>query len=240
MTLPEDLTPEALAQHLGSRAVRAYPAMLSTHADAVAWARSDAPSGALVVADYQAAGRGHGGLEWTVHPGKDLGFSMVCRPGLEGEREGWCDIAALLGVAEAIEAPSVEWPYAIVGDEGRKAELTVEATADEVGLLWAVVTVLVPSAAPDRAATLARCADAIEARLAEPVETVLAEFRKRCVTLGREVRARLVPMGPNGTVVCGQAVDVRDDGSLVVLDEHERRVAVPPRSLGLLEPAAAS
>lgn len=233
--LPDDLSSETLAAELGSRPVRSYPAVLSTHADALAWARSEGPSGAVVVADYQASARGHGGLEWEVHPGADLGFSMVCRPGLPGEREGWVDVAALLGMADALEAPALEWPDLVTADGQRVAALTVEAASDAIGLLWAVVTVLVPAAAPDRARTLARAAKAIEARLAEPVDAVREAYRQRCATLGREVRAHLVPMGPNGTVVCGEAVDVRDDGSLVIRDEEQRRVAVPPRSLGIIE-----
>lgn len=238
--LPADLSAEALGDALGDRPVRAYPAVLSTHADALAWARADAPSGAVVAADYQAGARGHGGIEWPVHAGADLGFSMVCRPGLPGEREGWVDVAALLGLTDALGAPTLEWPDTVTADGERVAALTVEAASDAVGLLWAVVTVLVPDAAPDRPGTLARAVEGIEARLAQPVEEVRSAFRDRCGLLGRAVRARLVPMGPNGTVVCGEAVDVRDDGSLVISDEEERRVAVPPRSLGVLEVPAAS
>ncbi|MDQ4130536.1 MAG: hypothetical protein M3133_06040, partial [Actinomycetota bacterium] len=71
------------------RPVRTYPAILSTSADAFAWARAGAPEGALVVADYQAAPRGRAGLPWEVRPGEGLGFSLVLRPELPPEREGW-------------------------------------------------------------------------------------------------------------------------------------------------------
>ena len=67
--VPSDLDPDVLAQALPGRPVRSYPALLSTDADAQAWARTGASAGAVVVADYQASPRGRGGLPWTVRPG---------------------------------------------------------------------------------------------------------------------------------------------------------------------------
>ena len=62
MALGDDLSAEALAAVLPGRPIRAYPALLSTEADALAWARAGAPSGALVAAAYQAAPRCRAGL----------------------------------------------------------------------------------------------------------------------------------------------------------------------------------
>lgn len=57
MELSTDLSAHALAEALPGRPVRSYPAMLSTEADALAWARAGADDGAVVVAGYQAAPR---------------------------------------------------------------------------------------------------------------------------------------------------------------------------------------
>ena len=50
--------------------------------------------------------------------------------------------------------------------------------------------------------------------LSDPVgrDALFDDYRRRCVTVGREVRAEL----PGGTVVEGQATDVAPDGALVV------------------------
>jgi BirA family transcriptional regulator, biotin operon repressor / biotin---[acetyl-CoA-carboxylase] ligase len=78
---------------------------------------------------------------------------------------------------------------------------------------------------------------AIEARCAQIPDAVLFDYRPRCATLGRNVRARLIPVGPAGVEVSGRAVDALPDGALVVIRADDRRVAVRPQHLGLLEDA---
>ncbi len=232
-----DLDGEHVALLLGERPVRAYPALLSTESDAMAWARGGAPSGAVVVADYQASPRGRAGLPWEVQPGRGLGFSLVTHPGLPSEREGWPYVAALLAVAEALGDARLDWPDTVLGatEERPLAQLGVYVEPGSVGIAWATITVLVLDALPPRAPMLAGLVDGIEARLLDDPDRVLVEFRERCATLGRQVRARLIPMGPSGPEVVGEAVDVLADGALVIRTERGSRVAVPPQDLGLLE-----
>jgi len=237
-----DLDAEHVAQLLGERPVRAYPALLSTESDAAAWARSGAPTGAVVVADYQASPRGRGGLPWTVQPGRGLGFSLITHPDLRSEREGWPYVAASLAVAEVLGATQLDWPDTVLGtaDEGPLAELGVYVEPGPASIAWATVTVLIGGALPPRGPLLAAVVDRIEERLLADPELVLGDFRERCVTLGRQVRARLIPMGPSGPEVVGEAVDVLEDGALVIRTERGSRVAVPPQNLGLLEDPAGS
>ena len=61
MGLDDDLAADALAADLPGRPLRSYPALLSTEADALAWARAGGPGGAVVVAGYQASPRGRAG-----------------------------------------------------------------------------------------------------------------------------------------------------------------------------------
>src|SRR5207244_2568339 len=86
--LSGDLSPDALARIVPGRALRAYPAMLSTESEAAAWARAGAPEGAFVVAGYQASPRGRGGISWQVDHHHDLAFSLILRPQLPALREG--------------------------------------------------------------------------------------------------------------------------------------------------------
>ncbi len=109
-----------------------------------------------------------------------------------------------------------------------------------MGIAWATVTVLVGAALPPRGPLLAGLVDRIEERFLDDPDRVLGDFRERCVTLGRQVRARLIPMGPSGPEVVGEAVDVLADGALVIRTERGSRVAVPPQNLGLLEDPAGS
>lgn len=236
MEVGQDLSAEALSEHLLDRPLRAYPALLSTEADALAWARAGAPEGAVVVADYQAAPRGRAGLLWRVEPGRGLAFSLVLRPRLSPEREGWLYTVATSGLADvAGEEAGIEWPDEVKVGRERNSAVGIQAGFGAHGTEWAVVTVLVEDAAPPRGPLLERVVAAIEARLRERSADVLSAYLERCATLGRRVRARMIPMGPGGPEFTGRAVSALKDGALLLETAEGRRVAVRPQNLGLLE-----
>lgn len=236
MELGEDLSADALAAALGERPARAYPAMLSTEAEALAWARAGAPDGAVVVADFQAAPRGRGGWRWEVMPGAGLGFSLILRPGLAAEREGWLYTAVSCGVADALgDGVAITWPDELHEDGRRVAAVAIQADTRGDRLAWAVASVLVADAAPPRAPLLGKVVEAVEARVRAPAGRVLADYGPRCQTIGRDVRARLVPLGPRGPEVSGTAVRALADGALLLATADRRRVAVRPQALGILE-----
>lgn len=234
----DDLSPQAVQEALPRREVRTYPALLSTEAEALSWARAGAPAGAVVVADYQAAPRGRAGYPLEVEPGEGLGFSLVLRPRLPPEREGWLYVVTTSGLADVLAPDAViEWPDTVrsapgatrTGAVGMHVELGPGLTQ------WAVATVVVPRVDPPRALRLAELVAAIEQRYTSTPDSVLDDYRPRCTTLGRTVRARLVPMGPSGPQVSGEAVECLPDGALVVVTDQGNRVAVRPQHLGVLE-----
>lgn len=218
---------------LPGREVRSYPALLSTEAEALAWARAGAPAGAVVVAGYQASPRGRAGLPWEVRPELDAAFSLVLRPALPVAREGWVYVVASAGVADAAgEGAAVGWPDEVRRGGERAAAVGVQTGLGPEGVEWAVVSVLLVGWRAIRAAV-----EAIEAAAARPSVDVLRDYLPRCETIGRRVRARLIPLGPAGPQVTGTAVGCLPDGSLRIETEEGRVVAVPPQNLALLEPA---
>ena len=233
-----DLNPDRVSAALADRPVRCYPAMLATEPVAMAWAREGVASGAVVVADYQASPRGRGGWPWTVQAGRGLGFTLVVRPDLEPEREGWPYVPSLLALLDVVGDADgrMLWPDAVCAGDGKVlARLGVYVELGPSRTDWATVTVLVEHADPPRAPLLARCVEAIEQRLAQRAEQVLADYVARCATLGLQQRARLIPLGPGGPEVVGEAVAVLADGALVLRTVRGSRVAVPPQNLGLLD-----
>jgi BirA family biotin operon repressor/biotin-[acetyl-CoA-carboxylase] ligase len=234
--LTGDLSAEELNRVLPGRPIRFYPALLSTEADALAWVRAGAPDGAVVAADYQASPRGRAGMEWHPAPGESVAFSLVLRPRLPAEREGWLYIVAVAGLADALGGEArIEWPDQVLVGAERAGAVGVQTGLGASGIEWAVVNVLVAQAAPRRAAAVARAVEAIENRCRERPAPALADYLRRCSTLGRRVRARLIPLGPGGVVITGKAVNARTDGSLVLERDDGVRVAVRPHGLGLLE-----
>lgn len=233
-----DLGQDEVTAALGSRPVRAYPALLSTEPVAMAWARHGASSGAVVVADYQASPRGRGGLPWTVRAGSGLGFTLVSRPELPPEREGWPYVPALLALHDVLgsDDSGLSWPDTVHGPQGQVlARLGVYVELGPQRIQWLTATVLVEDALPPRAPLLGQLVEALEQRLAAAPEQVLADYLPCCSTLGLQRRARLIPLGPGGPEVTGEAVDVLADGALVLRTVRGSRVAVPPQNLGVLE-----
>lgn len=244
MTETFDLSRESIAELLPERAFRTFPAILSTEAEAMAWARQGAPDGAVVTAGYQASPRGRSGLSFGQlnEPGHGLGFSLVVRRDLPERAEGWLYAVATLGVFDAIDddALSVEWPDQLLRDGATEVAAGVQAEVAAGRLRWAVVTVFLPSAEPPRTGLLARAVAGIEARLEQPPEALRADYRGRCGTLGRHVQARLLPLGPAAPTHVGRAVDLATDGGLVIEEASGARVVIDPQSLGFLEDPAPS
>lgn len=235
MELDPDLRLDALRGALGERPVRSYPALVSTESEALAWARADAPHGAVVVAGYQAAPRGRAGWPWTVRPGADLVFSLVLRPRLPADREGWVYLVATMALADVTGGDSrIKWPDEVLRGTIRLGAVGVQAELGPVGMEWAVMTLLLFDAPTPRAEVVARVATAVDTRLRSPSEGVLGDYLPRCATIGRGVRARLLPLGPSGPEVVGRARECRADGALVV-ETAGGEVAVRPQDLGVLE-----
>jgi len=141
--MSDDLSGEALTAALAGRPCRAYPALLSTDAEAVAWARTGAPAGAVVAADYQASARGRGGLPWTVRPGRDLCFSLVLRPAITADEEGWIFVATALAVLEVLGGEAtVEWPDRVLRAGRPVADVAGHAGLGAGGVAWVVANLL--------------------------------------------------------------------------------------------------
>lgn len=221
---------------MSPRPVRTYPALLSTDADARAWARSGGPAGGVVVADYQASPRGRGGLPWTCRPGQDLCCSLLLRPQLTPDDEGWLFVAAAVGVADVLGGVlEIEWPDRILRDGKLAADVSGSAGLGAAGVDWAVVNVLIYDVEVPRGPLLGKLADAVE-RVQQPQPEALARYRAQCTTLGRAVVAHLIPTWPDGVQIAGAAVTVLEDGALVILEAAMgRRMAVRPQHLARLE-----
>lgn len=245
-----DLSVEALRARLGSRPFRTYPALLSTGADAQAWARSGGPHGGVVVADYQASPRGRSGLSWSTTIGVSLCFSMLVRPGLRPDDEGSLYLAALLGLGDALDAATganpgggdtlggrtvLWWPDEVRIAGQRVGAVGVDSELDAHQVTWAVINVLVEDAGADRAGLIAGIIRAIEARLDQAPDQLATEFSDRCGTIGHRVRARMIPLGPAGPVAEGVARTCLPDGALAIMTPSGAGVAVRPQHLGLVD-----
>lgn len=113
----------------------------STNAGARALAERGAPSGLVVTAAEQTAGRGRHGRDWFSPAGGALLYSAVLRPLAD---RPLLPLAAPLAVCEAIESLSghrcaVKWPNDVWIDGRKVAGVLIEGRPERSGGGWAVI-----------------------------------------------------------------------------------------------------
>ena len=211
-------------------------------------------NGALMLAETQTAGRGRAGRNWVSPPDVNLYFTLILTPAPEDV--ACLAYVTPLAVAHAIEEvaslkgvalrPDLKWPNDLLIDGRKVAGVLIETTSTGDGRLVALVGIginvnLDVAEYPE----IAEIATSLKAALGFTVarEEVLAfvcnhfeslfeaaksgdrepfrEWRDRLINLGRPVTA-------NGTrePIEGIAVDVGDDGALIIEQSDGHRVSV--------------
>jgi BirA family biotin operon repressor/biotin-[acetyl-CoA-carboxylase] ligase len=217
--------------------VRRHADIDSTNREAADLARAGAPEGVVVVADHQTAGRGRLDRTWEAPSGSSLLLTALLRPTLVAPRLHLVTMAVALAAADAcVEvagfSPELKWPNDLVVGGRKLAGVLAEASFDGTELEWVVVGIGVnvnwPDDLPadldgiavaanhvagrtvDRERLLVELLARLETRYSS-LDSVAGDYRARCATIGRDVRVDLP-----GETFEGRAVDVDDDGHLVV------------------------
>lgn len=216
--------------------VRVVESTGSTNADLVAAAGAGEPSGTVLVAEEQTAGRGRLDRQWSSPPRSGLTFSMLLAPDWPAMQWGWVPLAAGVALAEVVREcglveVGIKWPNdLLVGNRkcagilsevaaGRVVVgvgLNVTTTADELPSLppgqQPTSLVIEGAVATDRATLLLSMLRHFDHLLSGGVDTVRERLLEVCFTVGSEVRVEL----PGGESIEGLAVDVDHEGRLVV------------------------
>jgi BirA family biotin operon repressor/biotin-[acetyl-CoA-carboxylase] ligase len=205
-------------------------------------AAEGAPSGTLVIADEQTAGRGRGGKSWQSPPGSGLWLTFIERPtdtsglGVLSLRVGLAAAAALDRFAS--EPIRLKWPNDLYIDREKLAGILVEARWREQSIEWVAiglgvnvkVPVTVGTAAglelgTERLDVLAELVPAIRAaaQLSGPLsDEEMEEFNARDLARGRACLepaiGRVGGISPTGEllVVLADSVASFRSGSLVL------------------------
>ncbi len=198
-----------------------------------------APSGTVVTAAHQTAGRGRRDRSWSAPPGKALLCSAVLAP--LGRQHALLPLAVPLAVCEAVEslAPlecQVKWPNDVWFDQRKLAGVLIEAQPPAwavigIGLNVAIETNEFPGDLRRPAVSvghgvgvgdaLAAVCERLGPWVAMPAERVVAEFTKRDALAGR--RISWVGAGGRAREGSGLAEGIDERGNLrIVADAGER------------------
>lgn len=212
------------------RPLQSYPVLLSTAITAAAWAKGGAPNGAVVVAGQQVSPRGHADRPWKLTPGTGLAFSLILRPELPPQREGWLYIVATAALAAACgEDARIHWPDEVHRGEALTAAVGMQVRLGPAKIQWAVVNMWLAEAEPPRGRVLAALLQGFEERQARDTGPLLEEYARASTTIGRRVSARL--LGGTGPRMQGRALGAAEDGALVLETDTGKRAPVRPQDV---------
>jgi BirA family transcriptional regulator, biotin operon repressor / biotin---[acetyl-CoA-carboxylase] ligase len=224
------------------RQLNVVPETGSTNADLIARAEGgDNIDGSVLLAEYQNAGRGRHGRQWSAPPRAQIALSV----GLDAASVprtcwGWLPLATGVAVADALAAVAeveagLKWPNDVLVNGGKLAGILAEVaaptsmivlglglnvtlTADEAPDPVATSLLMLGSTATDRN-TLARkilgeLARRIDAwrTAGGPDPALVADYQRYSLTLGSRVRATL----PGDREVIGTAHAVDETGRLCI------------------------
>jgi len=211
-------------------------------------ARFGAPEGLVAVADHQTEGRGRLGRRWESPPGANLLASVLLRPNIDPADLHLCTTVVALAAMDACRVVAgvgtlLKWPNDLLVDGSKVAGILAEAEfAGDLAAVVVGIGINVGWPGPPEAG-----GTSLEAATGSPVDrrvllhALLAalserragleaaagrraladEGRRRCATLGQQVRVTL-----EGEEITGRAVAVDDAGHLVVeTPTGSRRVA---------------
>lgn len=233
----------ALTTRSFGRVIRGFGSVDSTNNVAAAWAAEGAPTGSVVLAEFQTAGKGRMGRTWSAAPGKNLTFSIILRPTILPGLFGLIPLMAALAVAEAVDpfttpiSPEIKWPNDLLL-EGRKCggmlleSQTMGSTPSTVILgiglnvnqdefpselaSHATSLLLATGRMIDRAALLASILFQLEryyARLSDDASAVRMAYTERLSQLGDTVTFRL---SQTNRTVEGVIEGITETGGLIL------------------------
>jgi BirA family biotin operon repressor/biotin-[acetyl-CoA-carboxylase] ligase len=214
--------------------LRHFAEIDSTNDEAKRQAAAGGPSGLVVWADGQTAGRGRQGRVWQSPPG-NLYCSILLRPERAAAEVAQLSFAAALAVCDALAPwqPRCKWPNDVL-IEGRKiAGILLESEAATGKVAWLVIGIGInlahhPAATETPAISLAALGTAMapgdaltavcdhflrwhEAWLAQGFAPLRAAWLNRAFGLGSEIRVRYAR-----TETRGRFVDLDASGALVL------------------------
>ncbi len=239
----EQLSVKRLSAALNERPFQFFETIGSTNDAARDWAAHGAPSGAVVVAELQTAGRGRFGRTWHAPSGTALLFSTVLRP-LSAAPVTRYTMAAAVSVRSALldllkldaGVVKLKWPNDVQLHERKVCGILIEplwrGALLEAIIVGIGINVRVPFDDPelsavginlepycdgqvDRALLLADILKHLEYWSAHTQGLALFQaWRAALSTLGKQVQITDVSTGRR--LVVGQALDVDEDGALLV------------------------
>ena len=226
----------------------------STNDQLKTMARQGAPHGTVLIADRQSGGHGRMGRSFHSPGGVGIYFSILLRPQCSPGSLMHLTCATAVAMCDAVEAsvgfrPGIKWTNDLVYQKRKLGGILTELGLSSKGTVdYAIIGIginccqtstdfpeeirgiaaslsMVTERAVDRASVAAAMMEALyrmDTRLLTEKQAILNCYRKDCITIGQAVSL----LRADAAVRHGMAVDMDDEGALIVEFDDGRREAV--------------
>lgn len=200
-----------------------------------------AADGTVFIAETQTDGRGRLGRVWESQKGAGVWLSVLLKPDIPMSDISKITLVAGLAVCRVLGgAAKIKWPNDIVIGSKKVCGILTEMSAERDKINYVVCGVGInvntkrfSAELADKATSLFNEYNRVFDRneiaaeflnefellykrfLADGLKGILEEYKKRCVTIGSEVRVFL-----RNDNICGKAVDISEDGAVIVQTEN--------------------
>jgi BirA family biotin operon repressor/biotin-[acetyl-CoA-carboxylase] ligase len=243
-----DKLKSALNTRVIGREFKIFQELDSTNQYAFEIALKGAEEGTVILADQQSRGRGRMGRDWVSPPGVGIYVTVILRPKSRVGDLPKYTLLASVAVAEAVRDVTglqavIKWPNDVLIEGKKFCGILEESmiTGNKIGHLVIGIGINVntdpadlpetPKGAPtslkaergetvDRNRLLTNLLQKLDSGYSDILEgkgiNIVHKWRGLSATLGRRVRVEM-----SGSSIEGQAVDIDDDGSLLISKDGE-------------------
>lgn len=249
---PDKLIPEELKDNLKTKIlgkkILTYESLDSTNDTAYQLAEKGEKEGTVVVAERQKKGKGRQGRRWT-SPKGGIYLSCILKPDIEPKEVAKITLVSAIAVSASIREMAnvpamIKWPNDIIIKRKKACGILIEMKAEQDKVNFVIVGIginvetpanLLPKGAtslikesdsrPSKVALAKKILENLEHYLLlfrlEGFNKIRDEWRNLSATLGKDVKIHC-----HDEKIEGQALDVDEDGALVVrLDSgFQRRI----------------
>lgn len=230
-----------------------HPSTMSTNEDAFLLATNGEAEGTVVLADSQTEGKGRIQRKWYSPPGKNIYCSVILRPAMALQEASQIPLCAGVAVAEALQTYSsknidLKWPNDVLCNDkkvcGILSQLKVSRNKIDFIILGIGINVNMrnedfPEEIRSKATSILVETGCLVQRgklliilfknlakwykklLQDGFVPVKNEWLKRSTMIGKIVKVSCF-----GELIEGEAQDIDESGSLILMDEQRKKVAV--------------
>ena len=212
----------------------------STNEEAIKLACDGAPTGTIVVANEQTAGRGRGDRQWYTPASSGLAVSIILRPALPSRQISHVALLGAIATVQAIKSisnlqPKLKWPNDVWINGKKVAGILGESSHGTVGTEWVVLGIGINvSSGPPAGTTTRHPFSCLEEQSGHPIDrlellreligavsehssnigtkTLVSIWEKHMMWRGK----RVCVLNPDGTSTDGNVLGIDSDGALLL------------------------